>query len=121
MRLRDMTADQISEELERREQGYFTKEGEFVPGYLQAVESHDRQKSAHEALSAGLYDVFRRTDKMSIEDAKRALWTVEAFRDSEEEVRKAKIEELKAKMAVDRAKSALDLWRTEAANMRRVG
>lgn len=108
MRLRDMSSDQILALLEQR-----------MERYADLQEEEKAQEARHDAFGANLYAEFRGKD-MSVEDARRALWTVEDYRDSDAAVREARSAALKAKMAVERARAALELYRTERADMRSV-
>ena len=108
-RLRDLSPEQMVEILEKR-----------MEDYADAFEAEGNEKSRHDALSAGLYDTFREVDKKSIEDAKRALWSIEDYRESDKWVRQATADALRAKMAVERARIAIDLYRSEQVSLRKV-
>lgn len=113
MKLRDMSPDQILEELETR-----------ADNYADAYELEQNDKARHESLCVAMYQQFREgtadTSGMSQGDAERAYKSTQAYLESHKNLVMAQTDCLRAKMRLERARAAKDLYQTERADARRV-
>lgn len=109
MRLRDMSPDQILEELETR-----------ADNYADAYELEQNDKARHESLCVAMYQTFRETEGMSQGDAEKAYKSTQAYLESHKNLVMAQTDCLRAKMRLERARAAKDLYQTERADARRV-
>lgn len=109
MKLHEMPADMILEELEKR-----------ADAYVDAKYKADSAEAFHETTKAGVFVALRKAGGGSVEDCKAAAIdhcdVVKALMAYLAAAR----EKDKAYMALERARTAAEMWRSEQANRRRV-
>lgn len=109
VKLHEMPADMILEELERR-----------ADAYVEAKYKADQLEAWHERVKAGVFVALKKAGGGSVEECKAG-----AINDNETIMAfagylKASMEKDKAYMALERARTAAEMWRSEQANRRRV-
>ena len=109
MKLHEMPADMILEELERR-----------ADAYVEAKYKSDQLEAWHDKVKAGVFVALRKAGGGSVEDCKAAAIDARETLDALDEYLKAAMEKDKAYMALERARTAAEMWRSEQANRRRV-
>lgn len=107
--LADFEPDELISELEARQDKWISKQ-----------EVADAEEARHDAYIAARYTELKRCNGLSIEDAKAAVRADADALESQEQARAARFDAMRAKMAVERARLAIDAWRTIQANKRMV-
>jgi hypothetical protein len=108
MKLHELSPDQILAELEARSDLY-----------VAAAEQEARAEAAHKAMEATIYKI-NRADKQSIEDAKASVRESTMYLDSLSDLITKQTTALRCRAALDRAKIAVELYRTIRADQRRI-
>lgn len=109
MKLHERDADQLIDHLEKR-----------GDEYADAKERASRAENMHTTVKAAVYTALRKAGGISVEDAKAAALDNETVIDAFNELMKAETVKEKAYLALERARTACELWRTARSDMRRV-
>lgn len=108
MKLHEMDPDRILAELERR-----------GDEYADAKARAASLENTHATIKAAVYNAIRKIGGVSVEDAKaRALESEQVIAVANEWLEAEHVKD-KAYLALERARTATDLWRSDAANRRR--
>lgn len=109
MKLHELTADAILETLEKR-----------ADAYLDAKDAAARAEAKHDVCKAAVYSALRKAGGISVDDAKARALENETVITCFHEWQDAEREKDRAYLALERARHAVELWRTEQSNRRRV-
>jgi hypothetical protein len=108
VKLHELSPDQILAELEARSDLY-----------VAAAEQEARAEAAHKQLEATLYKALR-ANGMSVKDAELGARVERSYQSSVEDLIGKQITSARTKAALERAKIAVELWRSIRADQRRV-
>lgn len=109
MALHELTSDQILTQLWERQEAYLKKK-----------DLADRCANAVKAQFALSYKAVRDAEKVSVKDAEQRVLSNVDYIQSWEAAHEAGIEMERAKMALERARTATELWRSDQASKRLV-
>lgn len=105
-KLVDMSPDEILYELEQR-----------MDVHLVNAELEARAEAAHKAMEGAVYKALKSTG-MTVKDAEMEMRSHPDIKRSQEDLINKQINAQYTRAAVDRAKLASELWRTEQSTMR---
>lgn len=110
MLLHEISVDQLLVELEKRQEAYAQAKAEF-----------DHAQMRLDVMFSQQYGAIRNAQKISVEDAKHAVRGRPGYESAWSVVLDLQRVRDEAMLSLERMRTAIDLWRTEQATIRKAG